>query len=212
MSTRYVYTNDPWHHKSAPFGWDRLAVEMTDCWGDSDPDSLKHLAAGSLALSAAGEPLPVFLKADLLDGLKILLDLGPLEALVRGLHAPAHFLKVALSVEHPLFHQVLDTAGRKGGGIPLVVSLLAQERHRPAEVMAREPFRPTDEIVSTPFVAEPVRTASHEPVERGEKHRPFHVKAEQTVCYQLLKNLPSAQFFPKALEEQCRTDLVGVSQ
>jgi len=68
-----------------------LAGDLAHGWRDSNPDRLKHLAAGSLALGADGEPLALLRNGNLLQGFEVLLDLRPLKAVASSLDTPIQF-------------------------------------------------------------------------------------------------------------------------
>ena len=70
----------------------KLPGDLTHGRRHSNPDSLKHLAAGSLALGADGEALAVFIEGDLLQGFEVLLDVRPLEVVARSFEAPVQLL------------------------------------------------------------------------------------------------------------------------
>ena len=67
---------------------EKLPGDVTHGRRHSNPDSLKHLAAGSLALSTDGQLLAVFLEGYLLHGFEILLDVRPFEAVASTLDTP----------------------------------------------------------------------------------------------------------------------------
>jgi hypothetical protein len=120
--------------------------------------------------------------------------------------------QMALAVKKTLLDEVLDTTRRKGCGIPLILGFFTQESHGPVEVMERKLFHASDDVVSSPSIAKPVRTTNHESVKHGQKNGPLHIKAEQPVCQKAFKDLSYAQFFPETLEDQSRTNFPGFRQ
>ena len=69
-----------------------LPGDLAHGWRECNPDRLKHLAAGSLALGADGEPLAFLLNSNLLQGFEVLLDLRPLKAVASSLDTPIQLL------------------------------------------------------------------------------------------------------------------------
>src|SRR5271169_1552906 len=122
------------------------------------------------------------------------------------------FKEMPLTVEEALFNKVFGAARGKRGSIVLVLHFLPEERHGPIEMMQGQIVCARDGVVPAPLLAEPVRTAQHEPVEYREEDRSFHVKAEEPVGQKCFEYLPYTQFFPQTLENQTGTDLFGVRQ
>ena len=98
-----MYTYHPWHYKSE-LGRRTLSVlHVADGRGHGDADRLEHLPAGAAALGADRNPFAFLFDDDLLECLEILLDVGPLEALARGLNAPVQLLlctRICLTSRH----------------------------------------------------------------------------------------------------------------
>jgi len=69
-----------------------LPANLTHGRGHRNADSLEHLAAGSLALGADGEPFAVFIEGNLLEGFEVLLDIRPLETVAGSIEAPVELL------------------------------------------------------------------------------------------------------------------------
>jgi len=49
----------------------KLTGDLPHGWRDGNPDGLKHLPAGSLALGSDGEPLAFLLNGDFLQGFEM---------------------------------------------------------------------------------------------------------------------------------------------
>jgi hypothetical protein len=119
----------------------KLPGDLAHGWRDSNPHSLKHLAADSLALGADGRPLAFFLDGNLLQGFEIPLDVRPLKTIAGGLDTPVQFLfedKDEKAAEHMaangLVPLVIDRAGLKDRlGVPKdlldLPELLILQRH-----------------------------------------------------------------------------------
>jgi hypothetical protein len=69
----------PWHYLSLLFLATVWGLHFTNGWRNRNADGLENLATGAQTLAANGEAPVVFFDHRLLQGVKILLDVGPLE-------------------------------------------------------------------------------------------------------------------------------------
>lgn len=116
--------------------------------------------------------------------------------------------KVPLPPEQPLLDQILGAPGGKRCGILLIFGLFSEESHGPVKMVQRQSARLPNEVVASPFVAEPIGAADHEPVKHCEKHGSFHIEAEQPVRKKLPEHLSDPELRPKTLKDQSGTDLL----
>jgi hypothetical protein len=85
--------------------------------------------------------------------------------------------QIARVLEQPLLDQVLDAGGANRGRAVLLAlrQRLAKPRHGAVKLGQFEPVRRLDPVVLAPALGGTIGAAAHQPVQRGQKHRPFEI-------------------------------------
>jgi len=70
-----------------------------------------------------------------------------------------------------------------------------------------QPFGSTDLLTLLPFLACPIRSRVHQPMQYRGEHRPFHVELELPIRRQLTDHRLAARLVPDPFEHQGSADL-----
>jgi hypothetical protein len=89
--------------------------------------------------------------------------------------------KVAADIEEVFFNNILHAPGTKGRSVFLILGFLAQKGHGPIQMMKRKIFNTVNAIITTPFIAIPIRTGNKQAMKNRQEDGPLYIKLELSI-------------------------------
>ncbi len=119
--------------------------------------------------------------------------------------------QIAPHREQALLDEVLHAARREGGAAGLLLSreVFAEPGHGAVEMVEIEVLGAFDAEILAPAVGGAIGTATDEPVQDGQEHRPLQVEGVLAQASEFGDHGPAAGLLPQAFEDERRSDAPG---